>query len=546
MKKNLIYYMFGMLFLLGACYDDKGNYDYSEINEIIVNLPELYSLRLTDTTIVIRPEISQSLHNQKDNLTYTWQCSNSSFSTAANADTISFADTVAIHINPEAEEIAYNYYLRFNVYDHEYGIMHPYQTQIQISKPYQGAWMILHKQDGESRLGTVEYIGMERYATNDVYYPANGKKLQGEPIAITCHDYASANFLENVEPLGYPVWGYDILMIVTDNPKESGMYNYLDHFNQWISIEDLLSLDIRYTFDFSKVSLLQGEGFTTICISDGVLYQGNQGCKLYKILTDDDVTGDIDITCGTMCGFTPVFFDQAGRRFLYFNQNANSGDPDPTYFDATTENAAKLSLIPNRPDNVQYGTVDPTKIPADQEVLYLGQGFQYDPTISYGISCYAFAKGSNNQSYIYEFRSSGIYNNRDKAFAGYYTINTPDGIDENTCFASNIAYNGILFYSIGSQIYRLDFTQTSGSSSLVYSHGNGKITGMKFAKPNIFAGKDTYPEYIYNPNQELGVIVDNGDGTSDFVILELSTAGKADAIHEYKDQFGKIKDIAYL
>lgn len=52
--KNLIY-IIGMLFLAAACYDDKGNYDYSEINEISVELPESYGLRLTDTTLVIRP-----------------------------------------------------------------------------------------------------------------------------------------------------------------------------------------------------------------------------------------------------------------------------------------------------------------------------------------------------------------------------------------------------------------------------------------------------------------------------------------------------------
>lgn len=55
--KNLIY-IIGMLFLAAACYDDKGNYDYSEINEISVELPESYGLRLTDTTLVIRPVIS--------------------------------------------------------------------------------------------------------------------------------------------------------------------------------------------------------------------------------------------------------------------------------------------------------------------------------------------------------------------------------------------------------------------------------------------------------------------------------------------------------
>ena len=74
MKKNLIYYMFGILFLLGACYDDKGNYNYSEINEIVVDLAESYVLPLTDTTLVIRPNISQTLLDRKDKCRHYQLC----------------------------------------------------------------------------------------------------------------------------------------------------------------------------------------------------------------------------------------------------------------------------------------------------------------------------------------------------------------------------------------------------------------------------------------------------------------------------------------
>lgn len=545
MKKNLIYYIIGMLFTFSACYDDKGNYDYSDINEIMVNLPESYVLPLTDTTLVIRPEIAQSMRDRNDNLTYTWQCSNSTFAGAGSADTISFADTVAIVINPESSEINYNYYLRFNVYDHEYGIVHPYQTHIQVFKPYQGAWMILHKQEGETRLGAVEYLGSERAANNDVYYPATGKKLQGEPVNIACHDFAIANeYFENVEPAGSPAYGYDILMLITSDGQESGIYNYLDHFYQWNSLQNMIYSNDKYDFDYSKVSELQGENSYTMCISNGSVYQAGYGLKFYKVLPAPDVTGNINITCGSICGQSPIIFDEAGRRFLYYPARINGTNSDTEDFDPSTDNAATLNLVPNRPENEGYGTVDLNAIPEDQDVLFVGQGFKYSG-LPANIYAYAFAKGTGEQSYVYKFDCYSFYNSS-KLLIGYHVINTPEGINENSCFASGCAYNDILFYSAGNKVYRLDFSQEGGSVSVIYTHPQGTITSMEFAKPNKSTPAETYPDYIYNPNQELGIAINNGDGTSDFVILDLSSAGMVSDSYVFPGEFGEIKDIAYI
>ena len=523
MKKNLIYCILGMLFLFGACYEDKGNYDYSDINEVVVNLPESYFVPLTDTTLVIRPEISQTLLDHKENLSYTWQCSNSTFASAGNADTISYADTIAIVINPDSSVVNYNYYLRFSVYDHEYGILHPYQTHISVFKPYQGAWMVLHKQEGETRLGTVEYLGSERAASNDVYYPATGKKLQGEPVNIACHDFAQGDplYFENIEPVGSPTYAYDVLMLVTSDGKESGIYNYLEHFNQWNNLQDMIYPDDRNGFDFSNVTTLQGENAYTLCINNGTVYQAGTGLKFYTIL-----------------------FDEAGRRFLYYSARDNAGDYHVGSFDPDIDNAAKLSLLPNRPDNDAYGTIDLNAIPEDQDMLYIGQGFKYGslPANVYG---YAFAKGSGTESYVYEFDNRSIFNSS-KLLVNYHIINTPEGVDENSCFASGCVYNGVIFYTAGNKVYRLDFSQEGGSSRVIYTHPQGTITAMEFAKSCDSQAAEDYAEYIYNPNQELGLAVDNGDGTSDFVILDLSNAGMVEESQVYSGEFGTIKDIAYI
>ena len=170
-------------------------------------------------------------------------------------------------------------------------------------------------------------------------------------------------------------------------------------------------------------------------------------------------------------------------------------------------------------------------------------GFKYGelPANVYG---YAFAKGSEN-SYVYEFDAQSFYNSN-KLLINYHILTTPEGVDENSCFASGCAYNGILFYTSGNKVYRLDFSQKGGSVSVIYTHPKGTITSMEFAKAGKSTPAATYPEYIYNPNQELGIAIDNGDGTSDFVILDLNTAGSVDESHIFERTFGTIKDIAYI
>ena len=67
-------------------------------------------------------------------------------------------------------------------------------------------------------------------------------------------------------------------------------------------------------------------------------------------------------------------------------------------------------------------------------------------------------------------------------------------MDESSCFASGSVYNGILFYTAGNKVYRLDFTQEGGSASVIYTHPQGTITSMEFAKPYKSTPAELYPD----------------------------------------------------
>ena len=68
--KRLFYIVIGLL--LAACYEDKGNYDYQEVNALTISLKDLYPVHLTDTVFTLDPDLSQSLLKDEDNLEFMW------------------------------------------------------------------------------------------------------------------------------------------------------------------------------------------------------------------------------------------------------------------------------------------------------------------------------------------------------------------------------------------------------------------------------------------------------------------------------------------
>ena len=126
--KTLIYIL--VVLLLASCYEDKGNYDYKEINTVDVSLNEVYAVRLgKDTTVTIIPQLSQSLQENTENLKYAWLHStiNEMFYAEAlsynkDLDTVGTEVNLRFHIDPNEKNLKYEHYFRLNVYDEITGI----------------------------------------------------------------------------------------------------------------------------------------------------------------------------------------------------------------------------------------------------------------------------------------------------------------------------------------------------------------------------------------------------------------------------------------
>lgn len=540
--KRLIYFILGLL--VASCYDDKGNYTYQEVNTLDVSLNKVYSVRLDkDTTVTIIPQLSQSLQENEDNLEYTWlhSTTNHNFYGHGKFDTVGLEQNLSFHIDPEAKNLAYAHYFRLNVYDRITDIEYPVNTTIELIKPYVGSWMILHRKNGQTELGSVEYIGGDIVVQEDAYYEETGKRFTGKPQALmsyttSCKYYGTGS-------------GWNMFTVITDDPVESGVYCQWKHFEKKDSLTRMVAPLAQNSFDFQHITLADGDGTASaLLLSGGMLYQSPRAGKIYEPAAD--LEGEVNITLASKISNNALLYDEAGHRFaFYYNTSDGLGVKkyDPLYFSESEENTNLIKAIPTRDGNVS--AVNPNKLPEDQKVLYLGTGYQY---ASAWTSVYAYALAKNDtRCFVYEFNPRGFNYSDNASFNGYYTINIPQGLDESAVFASTPPYSGLLFYASGNTVYRLDFKQAGGKATAIYTHAGGKAVKMKFAK-RYLSSSNAFDAYEFDVQYSLGIGFDMGNGKGDFVILNLSSTGSVGGDSEhypakqvYTD-FGEITDFVFI
>ena len=540
--KRLIYFILGLL--VASCYDDKGNYTYQEVNTLDVSLNKVYSVRLDkDTTVTIIPQLSQSLQENEDNLEYTWlhSTTNHNFYGHGKFDTFGLEQNLNFHIDPEAKNLAYAHYFRLNVYDRITDIEYPVNTTIELIKPYVGSWMILHRKNGQTELGSVEYIGGDIVVQEDAYYEETGKRFTGKPQALmsyttSCKYYGTGS-------------GWNMFTVITDDPVESGVYCQWKHFEKKDSLTRMVAPLAQNSFDFQHITLADGDGTASaLLLSGGMLYQSPRAGKIYEPAAD--LEGEVNITLASKISNNALLYDEAGHRFaFYYNTSDGLGVKkyDPLYFSESEENTNLIKAIPTRDGNVS--AVNPNKLPEDQKVLYLGTGYQY---ASAWTSVYAYALAKNDtRCFVYEFNPRGFNYSDNASFNGYYTINIPQGLDESAVFASTPPYSGLLFYASGNTVYRLDFKQAGGKATAIYTHAGGKAVKMKFAK-RYLSSSNAFDAYEFDVQYSLGIGFDMGNGKGDFVILNLSSTGSVGGDSEhypakqvYTD-FGEITDFVFI
>lgn len=184
--KNIIW-LFALLFACFACYDDKGNYDYSETNGITIDLRNTQYSAVAGQTINIEPVLTFARDSNETGLEFEWKLGNKLLSNERN---------LSYYVDTILKEDCY-----FRVLDTKSGITYIAHTNFNLTAKHNTTgWLILAEKNGESCLTYIKEsidntspsgYSYEEYP--DVYQMENNAKLGGKPVGILEHFYYRSN-----------------------------------------------------------------------------------------------------------------------------------------------------------------------------------------------------------------------------------------------------------------------------------------------------------------------------------------------------------------
>lgn len=184
----------GVVTLSTACYEDKGNYDYKDINEIIIDMGTLDRQTISiGETIEFNPTI-KFVNGQGDlsRFDFKWiLIPNNDF---PERPTYTQDDWNTINFKWTPEMLVPNGLLRLEATDKVTGIIYYGMATCSVSSKYDAnGGLILAEKDGKTQLSFIKvtketnYLPSEFMVYNNAYSQANDSDLPANPIKIHTH-----------------------------------------------------------------------------------------------------------------------------------------------------------------------------------------------------------------------------------------------------------------------------------------------------------------------------------------------------------------------
>lgn len=521
-----------MIWLLVGCYDDKGNYDYKDINELEIDmLPEadtyderLYVYRYTyrqpasePLLVTYTPEIKQSVHGDKENnLEYEWIVAK-----GKERDTIVGKD-VTLEFLPA---VSTSYNVRLKVTDTNTGVSAYRNIQASTQVPFVKSWFVLHGKPGSRKLGAVEFP--EKGADAEIALDA---------YAVMQGSASDTDFRNATGMLYLPMAGSDSRKPEYLSIIESDKISYMSAFDLIIDKEKNYNLVMPEPLRKQKPSYAVGNSvggsYGILVMEDGKFVHGGANGFYYQPNTAVGLSDyKVDLMHLSASRYATVW-DRGAKRFMYYPMSDNWYDPwysgagRPT----NVSNTALLTLVPN--------SIFPGKVEdwAQRDVVWLGT--VADPDDDYN-GVLAIAKNLESDSYsVYTI----TYN--DESSEGAITVkehvfnhNVFKG-SEKSQFATSVAFMNQIFYSDGQVVYLYNMI-TRENSVLYEVKPNESITKLQFCVPE-------YHYLVVDETRRLAVVTtDNSGERGGLYELTLNQAGDVVSDVKFDADFGPIVEIDY-
>ena len=488
MKKLFAYVQVLVLPLLLACSEDEGSYDYHAINDVTISgIEESYTRLNGADKLEINPVITTAF-NDDSHLTYEWKVQ------LPNSPNLNYREVVSTDRNLSWDvqlPITGEWDLLFRVTDTESGVVTLATTKLNVTtRTGNGIMLIGENTEGKSQVDFISIAGDTLVMTN-IMNEGTGFSNSGKPVNI-CKAGKVMSLFVSMGVL--PMW----VMTDEDAWRFSATFSVTagSSFRENTFVIDESQITGHYyPVDFyphyGKMSSGSGMSLNTVAIcSNGLLFVGSTGfVDPINILSDEKgisfakpyvLSGDRSSSFSSF-----VYYDETHERFL-------KGSTSSAYSTRLTDNEGD----PFPWDNSAVG----------RTLKFAQNSTNTDGGSSYGNSFALMRDKNTGDYYIYKFYAYSAPIKVDCYKPGKVAANLDQA--EHFVFSSK---RTALYYTVGSQVWGLDYNKGNESAKLILDFGSDEITMMK--RDNDIDNKDFIYLATYNPTTG-GTLIKLNQGTN--------------------------------
>lgn len=547
MRKYIIYIasFIGAALLQTGCYDDKGDYDYHDVNTMEVVIPET-KVRMPKEAAVevsITPEISQTLEQNEENLVFQWKKVKAGVKTGSNrlSDYEDYSEGKECKITVEPYE-SENIGLMLVVTDKKNGTTWYQLGEVVIIRPLNPCWFVLQEKEEKGVLGAIEGSSEGYYVYPDVFKSESNLTfpLEGKPLAVSARKKYGNPALSRLSFMGFTITPAIMLVTTRDLILLTPSTLMTRYTSDKILYEPQEPLNIESYKMSTHGELFVNSGKSYCAYMDGfcVPYSMKKGTDFPLVSAFGSYRGGL------------LFFDSENHCFL-----KASLPTDMDYmFNQATQNIRRYGTpwSDQKPVNSYSISDDSNKF--DPNAINSSLIMRDIVTGGNGNFAYAVAAPLNGKELtVFKFSSQ----DEDPICAAQYTVTLPPEVNIETAkFAASYAYtSNLIFMTSGNTLYRIELDR--GRVVEIYTFEadpSAQIVSLKFKDPESMKEEGDNEEtgtYKEKLGMSLGMGINTGD-KGVVVELQLTIAGDVSRdknsiciFEDPENPLEKIVDITY-
>lgn len=524
------------ILLLTGCYEDKGNYDYSELEEVTVDFPESIVAMEKSEPLAFSPKVTSSVIGEvtADNADYEYGCQLYR-KVVAEGKTIYWHDIdpdKVKDINMLLPDVsAGTYPIWYTVTNKKTGVTFNFKNTVSIKSTTSDGWMVL-SQNGADKKARLDMIythanGKEMVAVN--VFPEDAPEINGPTGIVMNPVYAYSTGDEIYLTAEKGAYKINNMVDATLEPTALNLIRNLQFVTPNIPGEVSSLLPIYNSGGYKAVTL-------TCVTTEGNcygIYSNNAGACFEFPMNSDGYSNSPTYKVSQFIGSSEtrpgnsgkaLFYDITNKRFMMFN-----------YYQAYFVGApGKILIEPQLPENPKFSFVTGMDI-VDMESTRYSDG-----------EVFSVLQDADGHRHVYgilvnTYSPSNVLEQGEK-----YSDISAENFDVADDYAFHSQYP-FMFYCKGNKVYCYDLGKKSLSSTITLD-GAEKVSKLKFnlyqcASPSVLSNQSD--EFF---SMQFKLIVGSSTGAENggaIRFYDISSDGKMTLNKEFKGFGEKIVDVTY-